>query len=1030
MELQNAACPAPFYAQQIKMSWLYDRVKRLKHCFKPVIRAKLLRWRLWLTAVFLLHLVATPAAAQDDYRQQAQDLLQQMTVEERIGQLFLVTFRGDIATVDSDIADLIRNYHIGGVMLRADHDNITGYGSPENAPFQTAELVNDLQRLALLGLSSASVDTPEAPGLEVGTPVPTQTPQPSETAVPLLIATSHDGDGYPHSQIFNGLTPIPSNMAIGATWRPEFAQRVGNVVGQELSALGVNLLFGPSLDVLENPTAAGSNRLGTQSFGGDPYWVGLMGQAYTSGVHQGSQQRIAVVPKHFPGYGSSDRELHVEIPTVRKSLEQLRHIELAPFFAVTGGAPGQLGTVDALLTTHIRYQGFQGNIRATTNPVSFDQQALTTLMAQPPLAQWRQNGGVIISDALGVRAVQRFYDDTGTEFPHRQVAKDAFLAGNDLLYLADFASGDGNYAAHLTNVKDSITWFWERYRTDPSFQQQVDQSVLRILQLKLRLYGGDFAPENVLVDLNTIPERIGQSQATMFDLAQNSITLVSPAVSDLTERMPQPPSLNDRIVVFTDVRQAQQCSACPPQPLIGRTAIEDRMLAIFGPDASGQIQPNQIESFSLDNLRAFLDAGPGPIAPPLPITTTAVTVTPLPEGTILPDEIEETATPAPTATPSPAFLVQEALEDADWIIFGMLDNRPGATALSDFLAQRPDLTRGKQIVVLAYNAPYFLDTTEISQMTAFFAMYSKTRPFIDASVRALFQEIPLPGASPVNIDGIRYNLFTQTQPDPNQVIELYVVDENGAPLPVNNEPLDVSVGDTLRMQTGVIRDRNGNPVPDDTVVRFIQRDRVQGLVNIIEEVPTRGGVAQLGYVLEARTEAGQFQITAEAGPAIISLEVNISVGASADAAQVSISTPIPQPTATPTATPTTTPTPSATPSATPEATGTPAAIAANPNEPTLLITLQEIRTLAAMSMGLALISGAGLLLRRRSGDISHHFGLVLWGIVGGLLVYNYLALELPGTAVFANLGSWAALLATLLGGVLGLGIFRLRHRNR
>ena len=125
-------------------------------------------------------------------------------------------------------------------------------------------------------------------------------------------------------------------------------------------------------------------------------------------------------------------------------------------------APDPVARTDGLLVSHIRYQGFQGNIRSTTAPVSFDPQALSTLMQLPEFATWRQDGGLIVSDALGVRAVERFYDDTGQEFPHRRVARDALLAGNDLLVLADFALGQGNYETEVANIKDTIAWFAER----------------------------------------------------------------------------------------------------------------------------------------------------------------------------------------------------------------------------------------------------------------------------------------------------------------------------------------------------------------------------------------------------------------------------------------------------------------------------------------------------------------------------------------------------------------------------------------
>ena len=124
-------------------------------------------------------------------------------------------------------------------------------------------------------------------------------------------------------------------MAIGATWDTANAERVGSILGRELSTIGVNMLLGPSLDILENPIPGSTSDLGTRTFGGDPYWVGLMGQAYIDGIHAGSDGNMAVIAKHFPGYGGSDRATNIEIATVRKSLAELEQIDLVPFFTVT-----------------------------------------------------------------------------------------------------------------------------------------------------------------------------------------------------------------------------------------------------------------------------------------------------------------------------------------------------------------------------------------------------------------------------------------------------------------------------------------------------------------------------------------------------------------------------------------------------------------------------------------------------------------------------------------------------------------------
>jgi beta-N-acetylhexosaminidase len=842
--------------------------------------------------------------------------------------------------------------------------------------------------------------------------------------VPLLVALAHEGNGAPYTEILNGLTSLPSQMAIGATWRPAFSRIVGELAGAELSAMGINMLLGPSLDVLENPAPYSQSDLGVRTFGGDPYWVGLMGQAYIEGAHLGSNGRLAVIAKHFPGYGSSDRPLNMEVGTVRKSLEQLKQIELAPFFAVTGLSNSAAATVDGLLTAHVRYQGFQGNIRATTAPVSFDPQALNTLMQLPEFAGWRENGGVIVSDSLGAPAVQRFYDDTGQEFPHRQVAKDALLAGNDLLQLSNFALADAGLATQVANTRDTIAWFQEKYETDQTFKQRIDEAALHILRLKLELYGGDFSLDNVLVDPDAVEAVVNRGQAAMFDLAQTALTVLSPSQSELFQQLP--PAVGDHIVIFTDVRQAQQCRICALQPLLDQNEFAERLLALYGPNASAQVQPQFIQSFSFSQLVEFLltESATGP--PPTPSPTP--TITPGPESTATPEGL--VPTPELTPTPSAASLVRLALNEADWVIFAMLDPNPAVAAsdaLNLFLERRPDIVRNAQVIVYAFSEPYYLDTTEISRLSAYFAAYSHSDAFIDAAVRALFLEAPLAGRPPVSIEGTGYDLFEATQPDPGQVLELFILDDGQPMSPPIEAPLEVVPGATLRLQTGTIRDHNGNPVPDGTLVRFIQQDRIQGFVNVIAERPTTNGIANLDYLLEART--GNFRITAAAGEAQTSQEINIVIG---ENAVVSVNTPTPGPTLTPTTTPTLTPTPTATDTPTPTQTPTP-----QPSPTPLPPPVEEeagpnfefgrLTMLLASAAGLVLTGLAGYALSlRQQKTAGEMVQVVLWGLAGGLLAYNYYLLHLPGTGLLDGMGDWAGLLATLAGGAAGLVLFHWR----
>ncbi len=971
-----------------------------------------------LIAAALVIQETRPVLGQEDgYLAQAQALLESMSPEERIGQLFLVTFAGSSAS--EEIANLILDYHIGGVVLLDRNDNFTG--NAETAQ-QVTDLNRSLQELAILGMLTAE-DPEDDIALEQFFSSAAQSDESSSVRVPLLIGTSHEGDGPPFTQLRQGLTDLPNAMAIGATWNPEQSWTIGSIAGTELSATGFNMLLGPSLDVLESPLLFSQGDLGTRSFGGDPYWVSVMGQAYTSGIRAGSDGRVAVIAKHFPGYGSSDRPINEEVGTVRKSLEQLKQIELAPFFAVTNLEDDPNSIVDGLLAAHVRYQGFQGNIRSTTAPVSFDPQALSTLMDLPEFNEWRQNGGLIVSDELGVRAVERFYDASGQEFPHRQIAKDALLAGNDLLYLSSFSREGEDYQTHLLNIKDTISWFQEKYETDQSFQQRVDEAVTRILMLKLRLYEGQFDTGHVLTPTTLLPDNNNQSEAAVFDLAQQAITLIAPGPEELDEDLPI--AVDERVVFFTDVRTSQQCSTCPLVPWLDLNALENRLLALYGPNASGQIQPGQLTSFSYAQLKEFLLPGPDD----------AATATPPANGTEpeadSDSELDGSNSLTPLATPTltPAEQVELALQTADWIVFASIDNDPAVSssdALQLFLKERPDLAGNANVIVFAYNAPYYLDTTEISQLTAYFGVYSKIDPFIDASVRTLFSESPLIGRSPVDIEGIRYDLFEATKPDSGQVIELYIVDEGVPTSPPGDAPLEVVPGATLRLQTGVILDYNGHPIPDGTTVQFIQQDRLQGFVNVIGEQLTLDGIARLDYLLEARS--GNFRITASSGDARGSQEVDIVIG---ENAVVSVSSPTPAPTIpatpsdTPTATQTSTVTPSATPTMIPSPTPEPEP-EPSPEEEPIETVVDEAQMFLGFGLGLIVAGGAGYAVGRTdSSEMFTRVRCILFGIIGALFAYNYFVLGLPGAAWLEPLGGWAAFLSTLFGGTIGILLYRL-----
>jgi beta-N-acetylhexosaminidase len=860
--------------------------------------------------------------------------MNRMTVEDKVGQLFLVPFVGSDVNPGSEVWQLITEYKVGGVILLAANSN---FNNDASAPRQITEIANTLKTTAF-----------------------------HTNGLPLFIAIDHEGDGFPYTRITGGVTPFPSQMAIGATWNADLAQAIGEIVGEELAAMGINMLLGPSLDVLNDPRSTGRGDIGIRVFGGDPYWVSQIGRAYIRGVHLGSNSRMATVAKHFPGHGGSDRLPDSEVATVDKSLQELRRIELPPFFYVTTDLPADpLGMTDALMSSHIRYRGFQGDIRQFTAPISFDSEGMDTLTTLPEIAPWRENNGVIVSDALGVPAVRKHFDPSLESFPHRRIAKEAFLAGNDVLSLVQFDL-KSIWSDQFANIKDTIFFFRTEYNNNPTFAAKVDAAVGRIVRLKLKLY-----PEPNLDALNTDPTRAlgvaSQPRPIVNDIARQSLSLLYPSPAELRLRLPEPPRPAENLLIVTDVRYARACftESCQPAELfIPRKTIEETILRLYGPEASGQIQPENISSISFSELKLALR---GSIAP-------------LSEAT---GEVEENKTIQLSVEQ-----VRERIQMADWLIFAMLDLNTSryndSDALKLFLSQESGTLRNKNTIVLAFNAPYYLDTTEVTKLTAYYGLYSKTQPHIEAAVRALFGEADLRGAPSVSVEGIGYELVDVLAPNPDQDLTIELVEispESGlAPL-------------SVRVRIGPVMDNNGNRVPDDTPVEVTATIGSRQMAS--EFASTQAGQAEITLTL---IEPGEFQISATAGQAITAEPLSVLVLA----LPTTIPTPVtPLPTETPTPLPTPTPT-----IIIPSPTNTPTPLP-TPEEPVLRPTPPPPPSSSASPFvtdtrppdGVDLLSALSATLlagifsfwlgHQHRQPLSRQVRRGLWVLIGGLLAYLF-----------------------------------------
>jgi beta-N-acetylhexosaminidase len=383
------------------------------------------------------------------------------------------------------------------------------------------------------------------------------------------------------------------------------------------------------------------------------------------------------------------------------------------------------------------------------------------------------------------------------------------------------------------------------------------------------------------------------------------------------------------------------------------------------------VQPERLHSLTFTDLQRHLSA-PAPTVTPTLTITTPIPATPIPTPAASP-----TATAAITST-------DRLISSANWIVFAMQDANTDASASADalrqFLRQSEPKLRNKNIIVFAFGAPYYLDTTEISKLTAYYGLYSKMPAFLEIAVRTLFQEITPQAASPVSIAGVNYDLISVLEPDPNQVIQVKI-----GPLPAATKgtptPVGIAVGGTLRLATSDIVDRNGHPVPDGTPVEFrlfypadaVELPRVRTV--------TLNGVAEASTVLE---RTGQLNVTVSAGAATRSTTLQVTIQSDKPALiSTVVPTPIPTPTATPvpTATATETPAPTATPSPEPTSTAPAAATLLPPRGgrwSELALSLLVLFSLASVT---------GVLRGALGHSPTSAVRLSLWLVIGGLIGY-------------------------------------------
>jgi beta-N-acetylhexosaminidase len=236
---------------------------------------------------------------------------------------------------------------------------------------------------------------------------------------PPIIAVDYEG-GSVHIPLTLGLLDLPSNMMLGAADDGNNTASLFYLAGRELKRAGVDMTFGPVLDVNTNPE---NPIIGIRSIGSDPALVSRVGGAIVNGFKAAG---IMTVMKHFPGHGAASRDSHKVLPSIDLGLEELERDHISPFRASAPAVP-------AAMTAHIVYPALDPSEPAT----------LSSAVIRGLLRDSIGFSGAVLTDSLDMKAITSY----------RSVPRAAVLAlkaGADMLLI-----GRGDFPATLDALEEA-----------------------------------------------------------------------------------------------------------------------------------------------------------------------------------------------------------------------------------------------------------------------------------------------------------------------------------------------------------------------------------------------------------------------------------------------------------------------------------------------------------------------------------------------------------------------------------------------
>ncbi|WP_432882186.1 glycoside hydrolase family 3 N-terminal domain-containing protein [Kribbella sp. CA-245084] len=315
--------------------------------------------------------VAASTSADATPNRWVRDTMRRMTLEQKVGQLFVCYAYGPTAgTADArntslygvaTPAEVVARFNLGGVIY------FTWTDSTKD-PQQIARLSNGLQEASL-----------------------------ANSGIPLQIGTDQEHGSV--VRVGPPATQFPGGMALGATRSAAYARSAGAIAGRELKAIGITTDFAPDADVNVNPL---NPVIGVRSVSSDPTLVAELVAAQVKGYQRDG--RVVSTAKHFPGHGDTATDSHTGIPVIGHTREEWTRIDLPPFQAAIRAG------IQSIMTAHIVVPALD----PSGDPATLSRPILTGI-----LREQLEFDGVVITDSLGMQGVRDKYGDA--EIPLRAI---------------------------------------------------------------------------------------------------------------------------------------------------------------------------------------------------------------------------------------------------------------------------------------------------------------------------------------------------------------------------------------------------------------------------------------------------------------------------------------------------------------------------------------------------------------------------------------------------------------------------------